>query len=186
MKSTSQLALKHRIAKRYANALFELSYQTKNLDQNHLDLQMIAAMIDQSENFNAFLQNPEIPSPMRQAALNALFKDRISPLTLKFLYFLVHHDRLNLLSEIGAAFDELYCENKNIFKIKITSARQLTANQAAAIGDRLKSRLNKNIDRDLEIDPGLIGGFKIQVGDQIHDFSIQTQLEKFKNRILSS
>ena len=107
-------------------------------------------------------------------------------MTLQFLFFLNGHDRLNILKEIGLEFEKLYFEYKEILKVKIISARELKKEQLETIAQRLNSRFKKNIRYDVGIDPRLIGGFKIQVGDSIYDFSIQNQLDKFEQRILSS
>ena len=150
-----------KIAKRYALALFDLAEQKKHVDHVYEDM---AAALE---------------------SIHVLAKQKVDPLTAQFLEFLVQKGRLGLLTVIAQEFENLYFEYKEILKVKIISAQELNNDQIKSIASRLKARFNKTIQHDLEIDPRLIGGFKVQVGDTIYDYSIQTQLEKFKNQILS-
>lgn len=151
-----------KIAKRYALALFDLAEQKKHVDRVYEDMTVALESV------------------------HVLAKHKVDPLTAQFLQFLAQKGRLGLLTVIAREFESLYFEYKEILKVKIVSARELNNDQIKSIAVRLKARFHMDIQHDLEIDPRLIGGFKIQVGDTIYDYSIQSQLEKFKNQILSS
>ena len=98
--------------------------------------------------------------------------------------FLGKKERIALLYAICHDFEKLYFENKKILKVKIHSARSLEEEQIESICRRLKERYQKEIRWETQLEPALIGGFKIETNDLIHDLSIQNQLVKFKNRIL--
>lgn len=186
MKSTNQLTVRHKIAKRYALAFFDLAQEKKYIDRVYQDILTLLENIDLSPELNNFLQSSSLTFEKSQSLLETLFKNHIDALTLQFLYFLAGHDRLDILKEISLEFEKLYFEYKEIVKVKITSARELKKEQSEAIAQRLKSRFSKDIHYEVEIDPGLIGGFKVQAGDVIYDFSVRNQLDKFKKQILAA
>ncbi len=176
--------IRSRAAKRYAKALFEISLQKDFLDQIQCDLTKILKMIQQSRDLKVFFLSPEIPTDKRTKIFNLLFQDRVHPLLYRFLLFLEKKDRLNLFLEICQSFEQIYLGFKGIKKITIFAAKPLDQDLILRISNQLKKKLQKEIESIVEIDPRLIGGFKIQVGDDIYDCSIQTQLQKFKNRII--
>ena len=186
MKSTAPLAARHKIAVRYALALAGCAQEKKSFDFVYNDLSIIWQGIEDSPEFASFLQDSEIPFPKFKTVLEALFKNKLNPLTWQFLDFLKRQDRLNILKEICIEFEKLYQTDKEILKVKIISAQTFKIDQLNSIADRLKSRFKKDIEYDVEINPELIGGFKVQVEDSIYDFSIQNQLDKFKQCVLNS
>ena len=101
------------------------------------------------------------------------------------LIFLVKKRRLDLLSEILEEFRALYWAHKNILPVQITSASPFNQDQLLKINQQLQSRFKKDIKPTLGVDSELIGGFQIKVKDQIFDFSLRSQLLKFKNQVMS-
>ena len=185
MRSNARFATRQKIAKRYALSLFSYAQEKKSVDAIAKDLNKILAGIEQSGEFQAFLQDQSIAFRKFKTVIEAVLKTKLDSETWRFLDFLKHRDRLNILREICVEFEKLYLEYKGILKVKIISARELKPEQLENIAKRLKAKFDKNIDYEVEIDPTLIAGFKVQVGDSIYDFSVENQLEKFKNRILS-
>lgn len=186
MKSTSPSTTRRKIAKRYAAALFGCAQDKKSVEPIYEELMTILQGIEQSEEFSYFWQNPAIAFRKFKTVIESLFKNKMDPLTWQFFEFLRQHDRLDLLKEVCSEFEKLYLEHKKILKVKVISARELKSEQLEAIVSRLKSRFAKEIRYELEVNPRLIGGFKIQIGGVIHDYSVEYQLDKFKKRILSS
>ena len=173
-------------AKRYAKALFSSSSEKGTLEAVRNDLQAIRGLAETSEDFKHFITNPLIGSDRAGEVISALFKKKAHPATLQFLQFLAHKKRLNQVAPICAAFDALYDESKNVQRAHVTSTQPLDKRQKEAIKSRLEQRFNKTILIHNTIDPNLIGGFKIQIGDQVLDYSIATQLESFKKKLINA
>ncbi|MDP2654217.1 MAG: ATP synthase F1 subunit delta [Candidatus Omnitrophota bacterium] len=173
-------------AKRYARAFFELCKEGDAFDDAYADLSMIRQAVGDSAELAAFLKNVHLPREKRESVLAALFQTRVRPLTMDFLLFLDRKNRLPAMPQICEYFEKDYFAQKGILKVKITTATALDSGQEEAIRDRLRQRYQKDIRWESELVPGLIGGFKIQVEDLIHDLSVQNQLQKFKNRIMNS
>ena len=171
-------------AKRYAKALFDLSQENQKLEAVHSDLQTLENIIQSSKELNAFLQNPVISFHQREKILDSLFKNKISDLTHRFLNFLVQKKRINILLTICKGFEDLYLKNKNIARVNITSSGTISEGQVQAICQYLKTKLKKDIEATVDKNQSILGGLKIQIGDLIYDYSLRTQLDKFRENIL--
>ena len=171
-------------AKRYAKAFFEIAEEKGSLDAVAGDFGAIAAAIVQSGELNGFLKAPLISSEKRIEALKALFASKVNSLTLELLLFLERKGRLDITQDTLTEFAVLHDQFKNVQRISIISAFSMDDAQVSAITKRLEEKLNKNIVAEVAVEPGLIGGFKIKVGDQVHDLSVVTQLKKIKQSIV--
>jgi len=178
--------MSYSIAKRYAQALFDLSCETKECETVSRDLLKIQKLINESDEFVTFLHNPVISLDTRQTILKGILKNKIKPLTRKFILFLNIKNRLRLLSNICQVFEKLYLELKGIIRVKITSSTTINDSQVKEISKHLKSRLKKNIEPTVFKDPSILGGIKIQDGDTIYDYSLSTQLEQFKKNLIKA
>jgi len=173
-------------AKRYARAFFSIAQEKSSTEVIADDFAAIANAIEHSKELDSFLKAPLISSEKRVEALKAMFESRISQLSLEFLLFLERKGRLDITQDTLTEFATLNDELKNIQRVSITSAFEMDKTQIESITKRLKDKLNKNIVAAVKIEPELIGGFKIQVGDQVNDLSIATQLSRLKQSIVKA
>jgi len=178
--------MSYSIAKRYAQALFDLSCETNECEAVSNDLLKIQKLINESDKFVIFLHNPVIPLETRQAILEGILKNKVEPLSRRFILFLNVKNRLNLLRDVCQVFEKLYLELNGVLRVKITSSMTINDRQVNAISKHLKSRLKKNINPTVFKDPSILGGIKIQDGDTIYDYSLRTQLEQFKKNLIKA
>ncbi len=176
--------MSYSIAKRYAKALFDLSCETKECEAVSRDLLKIQNLINESEEFVNFLNNPVIPLKTRQSILKDILKNKVTTLSQKFILFLNLKNRLNVLGDVCQIFEKLYLELSEVLRVKITSSIPLNNSQVMEISKHLKLRLKKDIEPQVFIDPSILGGIKIQDGDTIYDYSLATQLEQFKKNLM--
>lgn len=172
-------------AQRYAQALFAQCLHEDQLTPVYQDMQTLQQILEESENFKRFLKDPVLPSAKRKTALNDLFAGKAHHLTLKFLLFLEENKRLSLLEETARCFLELCLEHNNVLKVKVTTKTTLEHPDIQTITDHLSQRFNKHIDLSLITDNEIIGGIKLQMGNRIYDYTIQSQLERFRKNIIS-
>lgn len=173
-------------SRRYAKALFQLARDRDQLEPVGADLGVLADWLEQSGEFRRFVENPLIPPEKRAAVLQELVGDRAHELTSRFLAFLSAKERLPLLAGICETFRDRYNELQGILRVTIDSATPLTDDQVAQINQRLHVRFGKEIESRVRIDPALLGGFKIRVGDVIHDYSIACQLQALKEELINA
>jgi len=173
-------------ATRYAKALFELARDTGKLEVVRDDLVALEALRADNPELAAALASPVLPSAARLGLLDALLEGRADGLTRRFLRFLESKRRLPRLGAIVAVYQELWREHSGILEVTLISAVPLPADQRAALEERLAKRFQRRIVAEVAVDPTLIGGFIVKVGDNILDFSIRAQLRRVEQHILSA
>lgn len=171
-------------AKRYARALYALAGEQERLEPVREDLANLHRLLGECDEFAAFVRNPLIPGEKRAAIFRELAGDRADPLTLRFLAFLDSKDRLDALSPICSLFSRLYQDEHEILQLEIISAFPLDEGQLLRICERFGEKFGKTIHHTTSIDPTLIGGFRVRVGDTIYDSSIHTKLETLRRQLL--
>lgn len=172
------------IAKRYALAFFELGCETSDVERIRRDLQEIARLIDVSAELVQFFDNPVIPPEKRVGILREIFEPKVCSLTYKFILFLESKKRLQFLGIICGIFEQLDAQARNITQAMITTSAALSDSQIHAITGHMGGKLGKNIEPVCEVDPGIVGGVKIRMGDTVYDYTFQRQLEKFKKSVV--
>jgi F-type H+-transporting ATPase subunit delta len=174
------------VAKRYAQALYDYAVEGNAKDAVRADCVDIRQLIKSSKEFSAFIEDPTTPPEIAERSVEALFKGRADAVTFRFLRFLISKGRLSELRGICDAYEQHICADLGLLKVKITAAHELTDAQLSSIKQKLNVRYNKEIDADVKVDASLIGGFKIQVGDYIQDFSIVTKLDQFEQKVINA
>jgi len=167
-------------AKRYAKSLIELSQDKKILDEVYNDMVLINGTIDANHDLHLLLNSPVVNTDKKQKILSEVFSKAISELSNIFLQLISSKKRESLIQQITSSFIAQYKALKNIVVAEVTSAISLDNKQLDAIID-LISNDNKNSYEVLEkVDPEIIGGFKLRVGDQQIDASISKELRELK------
>lgn len=174
------------VAKRYSQALFASAQEADGVDKVDADIRALQQLLEQSGEFRHFVAHPLIPVPKREAVLSSLFKDKLQERTLSFLLLLARKDRLNVLPDILAAAREVVDAHKGLVTVRVTSAEKLLVRQEKDLEKKLADRLGKTINLQTGVDEALIGGFLIQIGDRIEDYSLATKLEIFKQHVINA
>jgi F-type H+-transporting ATPase subunit delta len=174
------------VAKRYARSLHAYAVEENAKDAVRADCVAIRQLMDRSQEFSNFVANPTLPPDVADRAVSALFKEKSDAVTLRFLRFLISKSRLTQLRGICDAYEQYSCEEQGVIKVKITAAHELSDTQLAAMTQKLHARYNKTIDAEVKVDPSLIGGFKIQVGDHIRDLSMVSKLDQFEQGVINA
>ena len=176
----------HPIAKQYASALFELAQQKKVFKSVEADLRHIVDLLNRSDELSHFISNPVIPLVARLNVFEKVFQRNVDSLTYIFLQLLAEKKRLDVLPSIVSSFEKLSLTFHNILNVRIISHIELNKIQQKEITDQLKKRFEKEITADWEVDKTLLGGIKIKSGDQVFDYSISNQLERFKASVINA
>lgn len=175
-----------RLASRYAKALLELAIEKGQLEQLYLDMKWLGSVIKESRDFANLLRSPIINSDMKIRAITAATKDSLSLLAQQFNKLLIQKNREGFLPEIVTAFESQYRAYKNIHTVSLITATPITEKTRANIVSKVKRETGfQNIELNETIDPAIVGGFVLQLGDQMVDTSIADDLKEiarqFKN-----
>ena len=172
------------IAKRYASALFELADESYQIDKVVVDLDLIHQAFLDSEDFARFIKNPIIPYEKQVDVLEQLFSKKIQKVTFEFLKLLAKKERLDLLDFVALEFKTFVQESQGVIEAEVFAAQKLSAEQEKDIKNQLKKRLDKKVDLLVTVDEDMLGGFKVKIGDEILDYSLDHQLRDFKDAVL--
>lgn len=174
-----------RVAIRYARSLFALAQDRKNLDQVFKALQQVAETFKTNKELRQFVNNPIIKNADKKAALTKIFKFENQEIT-QLLGLLLHNGRIGIFGAVAQQFTKLYRDFHNVEAAHLTSAQPLDEKQVAAIAAVAKSMSDKQIEITQSINPELIGGFVLRIGDKQYNASVSDQLMKVKKQLLNA
>jgi F-type H+-transporting ATPase subunit delta len=178
------------LARIYAASLFDLAKQGGGGPQACEDilgeLEDIMEMTRTNPQFGEFLASMILSSKERKASLQKVFQGRVSDLTYKFLQVINEKDRLGHLPAIVGAFEQLVQQAYGRVEVDVYTAAPIDQNEINAIRSRLQSMLGKEPVIHAYTDEAMIGGLRLQIGDQLIDGSVQTQLRKLRVKVSST
>ena len=171
-----------RVASRYAKSLLDLALEKGLLEQVYQDMVLFAKTVKDNRDFELFLTNPIINHGKKLAVLKSLFTGKVSDLTLKFFLLVTEKNREAILASVSTEFIKQYNEYKGILIVHVTTAVPLTPELRAQLVQRLAQQTGKTIQLQENVDPALIGGLVVRIGDLQVDDSIKTNLRNLKNK----
>jgi F-type H+-transporting ATPase subunit delta len=164
------------IARPYAEAVFELAKQESQLGQ-WSDALKFAAAVARDGRVKAVLSSPRVSHEEKLELLLSTAGSNMSEEGKNFLRLLLRNGRAELIPEISALFEELKERNEGTVEANVASAYPLTDEQLAALVAKLESRFKRKIVARSTVDPELIGGAVIRVGDEVLDGSVRGKLD---------
>jgi F-type H+-transporting ATPase subunit delta len=171
-------------ARRYAEAAFELALRDDALDAWAEGL-ALAARIAADPAVVRVLDNPAIPHANRQAAAGRLLEGRVVPGVLNLARLLTQRGRFDILPAVAGEFTSLLNRRNGVVEAVVTSSAPLTAEETDAVGARIRAMTGAGVSLRSEVDPGLIGGLTVRVGDQLLDASVRGRLERLRSRLVA-
>lgn len=175
-----------KIAVRYAKAFFELAKEKEQLDLLKEDIGTIRSLCSESSEFMLLLESPVVKTARKITLLDELLKEKIQKITLDFIHLVIRNKREANLPGICRDFMTMYRKEKNIKTAVLTSAVVLSQTTVERIRSYLETRFMSAIELHLKVEPGLIGGFMLRVGDKQVDASIANQLKKIKLSLMEA
>jgi F-type H+-transporting ATPase subunit delta len=171
-------------ARRYAEAAFQVAMRDGTLDAWRRELDGAAEVVG-DKRVVAILANPAIPTERRAAVLTKLLGDRVSGPVQNLIQLLLRRGRIEQLPRVAAEFRRLDDERQGITHATATSAAPLTPDEVRALTARLEQSTGGRIALDVEVDPSLLGGLVVRVGDRMIDGSVRGRLERLRNQLIS-
>jgi F-type H+-transporting ATPase subunit delta len=169
-------------ANRYATSLLELSLDKGNLDQVAADMKYFSETVAENRDLAMMLTSPIIDGAKKAEVFKMIF-GQFEPLTMSFFELITKNGRESVLPEIAAAFDAKVKEHKGIVPIELVTAIALDEATKKIILAKVDASVNGTLEVTETIDPTLIGGYIIKMGDKQIDASISNQLNNLKQRL---
>ncbi len=176
-----------RIGYRYANSLFQLVQEQGVMKPAHSDMLLIRDACRDSRELSLFLKSPLVYASKKQSVLDAIFEGKFqSDFTKNLLSILVRKGREMYLPYVAKAFLELYDAANQIVRGLLTTASPLSEPQYVAIKQAIETKTGATFEVEQEVNPELIAGFTLKMGDLLFDGSVSTSIRKIKRELLNN
>ncbi len=171
-------------AKRYVKAFFEWSKARGKLDEVAKDMAILEQVMNDNPDLVAFLKNPTVSNKRKKEALKKIFNDGISAETWKLIDLLADKDRLDILDEIAVRFGQIHKELQGVVEAELITATPVNDEMMKVFLEKVKEITGKSkVEISNRVDPGIIGGYILQIGDLRIDDSIRGKLNKIKAQL---
>ncbi|OGA55201.1 MAG: ATP synthase F1 subunit delta [Betaproteobacteria bacterium RIFCSPLOWO2_12_FULL_62_58] len=164
------------IARPYAEAAFELAREKSNLDGWSGMLALLDAVV-RDIRVRACVGDPNLSAQELEGLILGVIGDKLDGLGRNLLQVLIRNRRLAIVPQIRSLYEDLRREHEGILEAIIVSALPIADNQLKELIARLEARHQRKISAQVEIDPQLIGGVKIAIGDKVIDATVRGRLE---------
>lgn len=177
MAATSSL-----VARRYALAALDLAVENNNLAQWRADLATLAQVWAQTR-IAARLDDPKLGRSRRMGEARTLLEGKVHPLALNLVLLLIERGRAGLVPAIAAAFERIEREREGRVSAHVTSAIPLSEAQRQSLREQLGRRTGRSVDLTEAVDPSILGGLIVRVGDELIDASIVARLRRLEAQV---
>lgn len=167
----------------YAQALVNAAQKAGVLNDIIDDVRGIGELLKSNASFKAFVGAVTLSEDDQLRALDKVLGGRVHALTLNTLKSLVRRNRFMFLGGFIAAFEEILKKMSGQVSVELTSATELRPETVNRVKEAVSKQVGGNADVTLKIDPTLIGGMTLKIGDTLIDGSVSTQLEKMKEAL---
>ncbi len=172
-----------RVAKRYAQALFESAKAKGIVAEVESDFHLISDTLHSDASFREFLYSPQYGREDKQTLLTAVFGKNVNVLTLELTKLMLSKQRETDIPGVASEFTRLRRDSEKIVHAVVTSTEVLTADQKAALVSRLQSQTGKSIEAEYKVDPTFIGGIKVSYDDFVLDGTVKGSLSKLREHL---
>ena len=174
-----------RAALRYAKAMLSYAQESKADEAVAKDMHALISLLHQNNEVQTVLENPILSVAEKEAVLKELFS-QASPETFKLFSLLAAKNRLAILAATGEQYVRLYAQTQGEVKAIVTTAIGLTPSLKQAVLEKAKGLTKENVQLENKIDPGIIGGFILKIGDLQYDASVSHQLKSIKTTLINT
>src|SRR4051794_24272976 len=170
------------IAQVYARSLFEVAKERDELDEAREQLGRVADALEENRELGVFFFSPYFSTEEKKDGLHRVVTGA-SDTVRNFLELLVENHRMPVLFRIRREFDRLWEEENRLLPVHITSAVPLEEGVATRIGDEIDRQTGQRVELTSTVDPDVIGGIVLRVGNSILDASVRNRLQNLRRQV---
>ncbi|WKY44785.1 F0F1 ATP synthase subunit delta [Eubacteriaceae bacterium ES2] len=171
------------VGRKYAIALFDVATDKNILEDVYQDFSGFIEVIDGNHKFSELLMVPSIGSDEKKSILKNVFKDELNLYLKNFLNILIDKNRFENVREIYADFRRKYFEHQNMVEATVLTVHPIDSELEETLKVNLEKRFDKKIHLSNKIDPSILGGAVVYVGEQVIDGSVRKQLDEIKSNM---
>jgi F-type H+-transporting ATPase subunit delta len=170
------------LAQVYARSLFAVAREHDKLDLIHEQLAQFADAVSTNRDLQIFFFSPYFATAEKEAGLERML-DGVDQTLLNFLKLLIEKHRMPVVFRIRADFERLWEEENRLLPVEITSAVALDPETTRSLGETIGERAGRRVSLAANVDPDIIGGIVVRVGNSILDASIRNRLEQLRRHV---
>jgi ATP synthase F1 delta subunit len=171
-----------RIAEVYARALFEAALSGKTLDAVRDQLAEFVKALNESRDFSVFFFSPYFNTEEKKSGLHRSVSGA-DPIFVNFLETLIERHRMPAIFAINTRFEQLWDEEKKLLPVEVTSAIDLDPGTVSSIGEQIGAQTGREVELSSHVDPDILGGIVLRVGNFVLDASIRNQLNQLRKQV---
>jgi F-type H+-transporting ATPase subunit delta len=169
-----------RVGAVYAKALLGATEKAGQTDAALDELSSLVTVLDELPDFDEVLRTPRIAYEDKVRLLERVLGGKVSPLTLNFIKVVAQHERLESLRAIERAARKLFNQLRKRVEVTVQSAAPISNQLQYTIAAKLKQLLHRDVVLSAEVDPDLLGGLVVRVGDTVYDGSLAGKLKQMQ------
>ena len=166
----------------YARALFEAARDDDVLDRVHDELGQFADALEAERSLQVFLFSPYFSSEEKKDGVKRIVTDADERLV-NFLELLAERHRMPALFRIRRTFDAMWAEENKLLPVTVTSAVDLDEGLVKDIGKRIEEQTGREVELSSKVDPGVLGGLQVRVGNMVLDATVRNRLEQLRKQV---
>jgi F-type H+-transporting ATPase subunit delta len=173
------------IAEVYARSLFEVAKEHDVLDRVHDELGEFADTLADNRDLQVFLFSPYFSSEEKRDGVRKIVTDA-DERTVNFLELLAERHRMPALFRIRREFDALWADENKLLPVTVTSAVELDEGVVDEIGKRIQEQTGRKVELSSNVDPDVLGGLRLQVGNMVLDGTVRNRLERLRKEVMKA
>jgi F-type H+-transporting ATPase subunit delta len=170
------------IATVYARSLFEVAKEQDKLDLVREQLGEFVDALNETRELQVFFFSPYFSTSEKKDGLHRAVTDA-DPVVVNFLELLIEKHRMPVLFRVRANYDARWEEENRLLPVEITSAVELDEGTVKQLGDRISEQTGRKVDLSSRVEPDILGGIVVQVGNSVLDASVRNRLEQLRRQV---
>jgi F-type H+-transporting ATPase subunit delta len=170
------------IAEVYARALFEVAKENDVLDRMRDELGEFADALEESRDLQVFFFSPYFSSEEKKEGVSRIVEGADERLV-NFLELLAERHRMPVIFRIRRRMDELWAAENRLLPVSVTSAVDLDEGLVKSIGERIEQQTGRRVELSSQVDPDVLGGLVVRVGNMVLDASVRNRLEQLRKQV---
>ncbi len=176
--------LENAVARRYAQAFFAIAREKDLVDKLESELEIVVSAINGTDELKKVMDHQLVSPEEKKAIIEKIFSQEVSELTVNLLDVVIEKYRATYIPAIYDEFVTYANELRNMADAQVKTAVELSDADLEAIKTKLSAATGKTIRLQSDVDPSLIGGVMVRIGDKVIDGSIASKLTKLKDNLL--
>jgi F-type H+-transporting ATPase subunit delta len=170
------------IAAVYARSLFEVAKEGDKLDLVRDQIGEFADALSKTRELQVFFFSPHFSTPEKKEGLERMVTDA-DPVVINFLKLLIEKHRMPVIFRIRSVLDDLWERENRLLPVRITSAVELDEGTVRQLGDRISEQTGRQVELSASVEPDLLGGIIVRVGNSVLDASVRNRLQQLRRQV---